>query len=462
MRLNVNIPRVVRPEFGQLLVITRQGDDTCIGSPNGETLEHIGQGEAVAACGACSSLMVLGKYIAPENSIDEMLGATHVYDPDWTPPALENDWPAGSSPLGIAQTMQTQIPPELEPGFNVVALNDSEKLSRAICWSIAVMNVAPIVLVHGRAHWVVVDKCKVSKTPESSLDLDYTICYLYIQDPALRCDPDPLQDFASKPYYEALTEEEWKRLYVDLSVPSRNIMPTERYASKFVAVTVGNEEMESGELPVQNGVEGGDETEPMGCDIEAIVSIIEYEALFNDDPWSGYRNDAVEPLYPLSVLDHQNPDQYSCLTAFVPRGSPPQDRNIVLIIRSGYGTSFRGAVATTLDGKLDVGDGTLFSIAPEEVVGYLVDNEIEWVIGENTYRALPIDPDFVPPLIWAPYVESMSPYLPFYVISAQEFAADGTPGPIVTVYLRLDGQVFLSVTPIWPPAEVEDQQGGNG
>ena len=145
-----------------------------------ETATHVvtyHQQDTADWCGAAVAQMVLNSIgvSLPTLRQDVLISSTN------PPTVAESDW--SSPPDGLAWTMQTIAPLSFRNLFDVVRVSSEEAISRKICWSIHHNGLAPIALVYGHEHWIVVTGYTADQAPKSSKDTSYRIESFDIHNP---------------------------------------------------------------------------------------------------------------------------------------------------------------------------------------------------------------------------------------------------------------------------------------
>lgn len=86
-------------------------------------------------------------------------------------------------PDGLTWTMNDRRPVGFNGHFSLYALDSEDALSRKLVWTIHHYQVAPIALVYGGYHWIVVRGFEISDEPKSSGDLSYHIKAFEVNNP---------------------------------------------------------------------------------------------------------------------------------------------------------------------------------------------------------------------------------------------------------------------------------------
>ena len=112
-----------------------------------------------------------------------------------------------SAPDGLVCTLNQRRPGSFPGSFRLWELPSEEAISRKLCWAIE-RGVAPIVLIAGGSHWIVVVGYEASAVPSSSTDTSYQIIRFEV------CDPQVGFPDQSIPYSEETSPFAQKRYWV--------------------------------------------------------------------------------------------------------------------------------------------------------------------------------------------------------------------------------------------------------
>lgn len=353
-------------------------------------------------------------------------------------------WKSGSTPEGMSQTLLTHMASVPTEVAQWTSSTNSEALTRKMCW--AIRNGRPsIALVYGRSHWIVVTGYHLSQAPTSSVDGEYEIDYLYINNPYSSARDD--SGLAGKYLAEIVDYAHWQRLYVRDPVYTPDD-PT--YDGLHIAIIDAEAEGAFPDYEYHSAVESFPD---LMDEAAAVMRAQDYAAshpvIALHQPWNVFPG-IIEPI---------NPDRAHLVT----EGTLDQDESYLVLFResSNVGESeirialaimigardglFRGARATYPEEGLSiyVGSAVIASLLPEDVIPYLHDTGIRVDGVEELYYPDLGQTPAIPVLFWEPSLESLSPYLPFYAIQA---ATLDDPSNVVTIYVRLDGRAFLGLT----------------
>ena len=123
-------------------------------------------------CGAACAQMVLDSVGAG------LLDQVGLYNDNHSHSTSESGW--ATAPDGLQWTLNNL---QGSKYFCLDALSSEDAISRMIAWTIHHYGVAPVALVYGWAHWIVVRGYTTSDPPSSSLDTSYTISSFDVNNP---------------------------------------------------------------------------------------------------------------------------------------------------------------------------------------------------------------------------------------------------------------------------------------
>lgn len=379
-------------------------------------------------CGAACAQMVLESIGAGLLDQDGLYADNHSHS---TLDAGVN-WATG--PDGLQWTMMDRRPPGFTNYFALYALDTEDLLSRKLCWTIHHYQVAPIALVYGWAHWIVVRGYTASAHPASSGDNTYTIDAFDINNPWPPTPSEANPALAPPPPHSAadgcgsggggdrgtanehITYAHWCSTYM-------TGVPGGHWSGKFVAVCDPEPPAQRGG-PVRRAPQRRGDGELLGARAVtelALQGLREY-GLFERKDWAA----TLRRAKPASGVMVQRLDHADSFYSVVP-------------FQSGKGTVAFAAV----DGRW--GDYLHAVLLPkpqtpwlslEQAFKLIVGKRIE--LGAQKGRLL-IRKQAVclyPHLVWRPCFESLSPFYPFYMFTVGS----------QRVYVRVDGTVFASLT----------------
>jgi hypothetical protein len=393
-----------------------------------ETASHIvayHQQDTAFFCGAATAQMVLDSVGA--GLIDQGV----LFNSNTILGVAEAGW--FSPPDGLASTMQAHAPTPLSNLFDVIALPSEDALSRKLCWSIHNHGIAPIALVFGDAHWIVVTGYTASATPMSSDDTSYQIESFDIHNPfppvpsggppphgngTDNCGTGGHRGVANElvvyqPPQGVFGMNYWRNTYM-------TGVPAGFWGGKFVAICDSDPPATTPNTPPQT--DGEIVTDANEIIARAERGIADFGLNQRDSTPDLELLEAGEPL----LVERED---------FVPLQAyylvPYRRENGEVPFLANVGAHQEGAFA----GAIGLTDGsTHFSrfVDRATVIQTFAGRSVTVGDNEVTLRAEDLDEL----LVWRPCVESLSPYWPFYRFSV------GGPDSEIRVYVRIDGVLF--------------------
>ena len=365
------------------------------------------QTDPIKFCGPACAQMILG---AAAHSIDTQ---SNLYanvcnsDPKWF-----------TNPKGLADTLSDRSAHALDATHDDRGFGDPVSAVHAISWTIAHHLRAPIALINGESHWVVVTGCILSGPPTE----DYSVIAFVIQDPLSVAS----KTNAASKQIEFVTYAYWmaNQFQDDVDIAG------DFYKDKWVVVGAGDEPKVTVQAPDANAGGAGP------VDAEGAVSAAE----------EGVRRDEVQTVeqlaevlnpttargaVPVAQLGSQEPKWY-----IVPFSDRSGRIPAAALVDAQTG-AFLGVIAM-LGGSLSYVDA--LQLLTEGPAGQFP----EGIPHPDTGEPLPLDGAAIASMPeWAPCAESSVPYLPFWRIGFD------TGEQQFDLFVRLDGQVFRELTPAY-------------
>jgi hypothetical protein len=347
-------------------------------------------------CGAACAQMVLDTIGAGILDQDDLYADTHSHS---TIDAGVN-W--RTAPDGLEWTMNDRRPPAFNNSFVLFALSPEEAISRKICWTLHRYQVAPIALVYGWQHWIVVRGYTTSAHPTASTDNSYTIDAFDLNNP---WPPTPsLYTPASAPppphtaadgcgtgsnrgvANEHITYATWQSTYMTGA-------PGGYWQGKFVAVCDPEPPALPGgpRRPATERLRGDDLVQPKVAMELAVAGLKEY-GLYKRKEWRPALRGA-RPARPLLVQRLDRLDSYYWLVPL------RKERGTVVVASvDGRWGDYLQAVLLPKAGS------DLFRIGPDEALKLVAGNRIE--LGNDRGRLLVRKETLCmyPHLVWRPCV----------------------------------------------------------
>lgn len=126
-------------------------------------------------CGAASAQMVLDEIGTGLLLQDDLYNENHSHS------TTEPGW--ATAPDGLHYTMNRRRPMGFSGSFGLLTPAREDVISRQICWTIQNDQIAPIALVYGSDHWIVVRGYDASDAPKEPADSSYTITGFDVNNP---------------------------------------------------------------------------------------------------------------------------------------------------------------------------------------------------------------------------------------------------------------------------------------
>lgn len=385
-------------------------------------------------CGAACAQMVLDSIGTGLLDQDDLYADNHSHS------VTESGWYSG--PDGVAWTMNNRRPAGHNSFVNF-ALSSEDSISRKICWTIHHYQVAPIALVYGYMHWIVVRGYGASADPTDSGDTTYTINDFDVNNPWPPVPSFYNPSLAPPPLHsngtdgcgsggnrgianENIPYAEWQSTYM-------TGVPDGHWAGQHIAVCdpepppirVGKPQLHMRRL------QGLELITPEAA-AELAITCLQEAGLYNrGGGWErGFSN--TQPSKPLLVQRLDRADSYYYIVP-MKRGSEEAASAVRVDARFG---NYLGAIYVPSESR----GGSVSSLLPfkfsqEAAFETLTSQRID--LGQRVGR-LRIRKEILVPystLVWKPCLESLSPYYPFYmyIIGSKR------------LYVRIDGQTFTEL-----------------
>jgi hypothetical protein len=375
-------------------------------------------------CGAACAQMVF-------DSIGAGLLEQHdLYADNHNHSTAESGWYSG--PDGMQWTMNHRRPAGFANYFALFELADAELISRKIVWTLHHYQVAPIALVYGSAHWIVVRGYQVNAAPSGSGDTSYMIEGFDINNP---WPPVPRLDGLPPPHShsdgcgtggdrgianEHITYNTWLNTYM-------TGVPGGHWAGKFVAIC-------DPEPPAARPTQAQDKHERLSEDrlisadeaAQAAFKGFDQYKLAQRDHWKPALR-GIKPSTPLLVHRLDRPNEYYYI---VPLENKKQATTAVANVDALSGAYMQAAMLP------DQSSNPFAALPREQLLKTLLGRRHELPEPLGYVRLYEGAFCLYPTLVWRPCRESLSPYYPFHMVSIGDHR----------LYIRIDGQVFNQLT----------------
>lgn len=336
-----------------------------------------------------------------------------------------------TAPDGLQWVLNDRRPVGFGGWFALYSLSIEDTLSRKLAWTIHHYQVAPIALVFGGDHWVVVRGYQASATPSSSTDIGYTISAIEINNPWPPVPPPP-----PPPPHSAsdgcgtggnrgtpnvhIAYSTWQSTYM-----TGNVYGT-AWKGKNVAVCDPDPPADriGEQAPPAERLPGDRLVEPRQA-IELALAGARRFGLLERKEWAEVFERA-QPSAPVLVQRLDVADSFYCLVPFVDhRGTVAA----VIDVDGRFG-DYRQAMA------LPEPEANLLSVMDDKaVLERTVGRRLELEEGRGSLLLRPEAFCLYPMLVWRPCLESLSPFLPFHMITVGDRR----------VYVRIDGEIFTTL-----------------
>jgi hypothetical protein len=371
-------------------------------------------------CGAACAQMVL------EQCGSGLLDQVGLYNDNHSHSTTESGW--YSAPDGVAWTMNAR---QSGRYFVLDALNTEDAISRMIAWTIHHYRVAPIAMVYGSDHWIVVRGYTASATPQNSGDVGYSISGFDINNPwppTPSPGPPPPHtggDVCGSGGNRGVADEHisyssWKSNYM-------TGVPGGHWSGKFIAVCDPEPPPTRHPLstPEQRPRFDGEELIDSRVAADLSRESLEVAGLMDRENWrKALEGTRVGDAVLVQRLDRA--DDFYWIVPQVRDGVP----TAVVNIDARFGEYMQARA-------LPDPQGTALLTLGKEEVNAAVYGRLHELPGEA--GQLRIRPDIAcisKHWVWRPCRESLSPFYPFKLVSYGGRR----------VYIRSDGRVFTSLT----------------
>jgi hypothetical protein len=374
-------------------------------------------------CGAASAQMVLAQIGAGLLDQDDLYNDNHSHS------VIEPGWATG--PDGLQWTLVNRKPATFANTFCLFALNSEELISRKIVWTIFHYEVAPVALIFGWAHWIVIRGYDISADPTSSTDNTYSINGFDVNNPwpptPAPAPPPPhtLGDICGSGGDHGIANEHiayatWQSDYM-------TGVPGGYWVGKFIAVC-------DPEPPAQ--FQGKSVTKKRLFDgkvlinkkqaIESAQSGIKLHGL-NERKWFKNSLSKSSPGEPVLVQRLDRLDDYYYI---VPFDVSNKNSNTLVSIDAKYGDYKQSVVLP--EPKPHLISAYDKKIVMKDVISnrFTLDKQIGRLIVRPEAYCL------YPTLVWKPCRESLSPFWPFHMYTIGSHH----------IYVRIDGAIFTHLT----------------
>lgn len=377
-------------------------------------------------CGAACAQMVL-------NSIGAgLIDQNTLYSDNHSHSTTESGW--YTAPDGLNWTLNNLMPASFPSYFVVDALASEPLISRRLVWTLHHYKVAPVAMVFGSQHWIVVRGYTASAAPASWDDSSYSIDSFDVNNPEPPT-PGGLNPMLAPPpphssgdgcgtggsrgvANENIAYATWQADYMT-GVPSGH------WGGQFVAVC------DPERPPTRPGPPGRrfgpllPDNQLLALNDAAKVAMqgLETYGLVHREPVRELLR--AKPQAPVVVQRLDRADEFYYIVPYALADATPL-AVIVDARRGEYRQSVYGAA-----------QNTVFATQSREVVAReVVGRRFELPDRQGSLYVRPEAVCQYPYLVWKPCRQSLSPYYPFHM-----FTVGGS-----RIYVRVDGAIFTELT----------------
>jgi hypothetical protein len=372
-------------------------------------------------CGAACAQMVLAQIGAGLLDQDDLYADNHSHS------VAESGW--YTAPDGLTWTLNDR-----DPGTHYFVdfdLTSEDLISRKLCWTLEHYEVAPVALVFGSAHWIVIRGYEASAAPIGSSDNSYSIVAFDVNNPWPPTPvPGPPPPHTADDVCGSGGDRGVANEHIAYSTWQSDYMTGVsggHWGGKFVAVCDPEPPPSSAGVArhVQKRLSGEKLITPQIAARNAVAGLKAYN-LAKRTTWSKALVEA-KPANPVLVqrLDYSDRFYY-----IVPMGKAAKRAPILVSVDARYG-NYREAVFLPSANR-----SHLFArMDHKELVAAVANKRLEL---EEPLGRLLVRPEafcLYPTLVWKPCRESLSPFWPFHMFTVGDHR----------VYIRIDGAIFTKL-----------------
>lgn len=376
-------------------------------------------------CGAACAQMVLESIGAGVLDQDALYADNHSHS------TIEPSWYTG--PDGLRWTMNDRRPAGFSNYFALFSLANEDTISRKIIWTIHHYQVAPIALVFGWAHWIVVRGYTASAAPATAGDTAYTISAFDVNNPwpptpttAPLPPPPPHSagDGCGSGGLRGIADEHIS--YATWQADYMTGVPSGHWAGTFVAVCDPEPPADHiGQSPEQPKRPAGDRLiDPQEAADSALAGLRDY-GLYERENWAKVLQGA-RPGEPVLVQRLDREDSFYYIVPLIAR---QRRAPLAVSVDARFGV-YRQAIMLR-SRSANILPSFSATTARDRVFGAKIE------LPERQGRLI-MRPEALceyPTLVWRPCRESLSPFFPFYMFTVGAHR----------IYVRIDGQIFTQL-----------------
>jgi hypothetical protein len=342
-------------------------------------------------------------------------------------------------PDGLQWVLNDRRPAGFGGWFALYSLATEDAISRKLCWTLHHYKVAPVAMVYGGDHWIVVRGYEASAAPAAYDDTTYTISAFDVNNPwppapSFYAPPTPPPP-APPPHggadgcgtggnrgvaNEHIAYGTWQSTYATGN----------KYGSiwkdRFVAVCDPDPPPQRpGEQPPGRKRPSGETLLTPRAAVRSALEGVRRHGLRDREDWRGAL-EGTEPGRPALV---QRLDEIDSYYFIVPLERAGEGVTAAVAVDARFG-DYRQALAVPPGGS-----SILTALDRKTVIDMSVGRTLTL---EGRQGRLVVRPEahcLYPALVWRPCLESLSPFFPFHMLTVGDHR----------IYVRVDGRLFTTL-----------------
>lgn len=338
-------------------------------------------------------------------------------------------------PDGLQWVLNNRRPSGFGGWFALYALDTEDALSRKLVWTLHHYQVAPIAMVYKGDHWLVVRGYEASAAPTSSVDVSYTITAFEVNNPwppvpsfyGTAAAPPPPHSGSDQcgvggtrgVANEHIAYAAWQSFYATGNKYGA------LWHGKNVAVCDPDPPPDRpGKVAPPGERLRGDKLMRPSKAVECAVAGIRLYGLDKKRNWRETFK-GTKPGRPMLVHRLDQLDSYYYIVPM----ERHEDIAAAVLVDARFG-NYCESIAVPPRGQ-----SLLTAMAPKTVEGLVAGKQFRL---DETREALRVRNEafcIYPTLVWQPCLESLSPFLPFHMITVGDRK----------LYIRVDGQIFTTL-----------------
>lgn len=377
-------------------------------------------------CGAACAQMVLKSIGAGIIDQDQLYNDNHSHS------TIESGW--YTAPDGLTWTLNNLYPPTFHSWFVLDSLSSEPLISQKIVWTIHHYKVAPVALVFGSQHWIVVRGYTASAPPANAGDFSFSIESFDINNPEpptpgglnpALAPPPPHSDGDGCGTGGSRGIADENIAYATWQSDYMTGVPGGYWGGQFVAVC------DPDPPPTRTGKPGrrfspylpeGRLFAPRDAAMQAQTGLESYGLVRRP---AIRELSSAKPGEPVLVQRLDRPDEFYFIVPFHLNQATP----LAVIVDARRG-DYRQSIVSRDPAR------TVFAVDERETVAkQVIGRRFELPNQQGFIRVRPEAFCQYPTLVWKPCRESLSPFYPFSLFTVGSFR----------LYVRIDGVVFTEL-----------------